>query len=102
MVLKEKTRKKKEKPIDQVEQDPWERTQKTGSGKQRMVHTTIDETLFRRMQKISPMLIEMEKRVEGGGIKRNNPSATMRYLLENGTKGIEEVIKEIMERNARS
>jgi hypothetical protein len=84
-------------------EEAWKRLPESQSEKQVKIQFYVNKELRDRMEKVAPMLIEMEKNHEGGGIKRNTPGMFCEYCCKTVTVGLEQIIETMLEqeRNGR-
>jgi hypothetical protein len=77
--------------------EAWSRLPESQSERQVKIQFYVNKELRDRMKNVAPMLIEMEKNNEGGGIKRNTPGMFCEYCCKTVTTGLEQIIKTMLE-----
>jgi hypothetical protein len=79
-------------PPNRKDRINWDTVRFTQTGHQRVVHTNIDEDLFQMMKRFAPILVEMERKQEGAGIKNNTPSSVLKYCVKMTMAGLDKVL----------
>jgi len=74
----------------------WTRLPTTQTGNHIRIQFYVTKELRDRMERVAPMLIEMEKNTKGGGITKNTPGKFCEYCAETMTIGLEKIIDEML------